>query len=87
MLELADAKTAATKAPRKFKAKGGGISAPAKLAEAIAEVRELEEDGPPVRLIFPCPKALAAQIDEEWRKRKLMSRSATIRVLLAEALK
>lgn len=55
--------------------------------EAVAaEVRALEEDGPVIRLIFPAPKKMAKAIDEEWHRRKLKSRSETIRVLLREAL-
>lgn len=33
------------------------------------------------------PRSLAERIDAEWHKRKLKSRSATIRALLEEALK
>ena len=54
------------------------------IAQVTKAVRDLEDT---VRLIFPCPKSMKALIDGEWHKRKLGSRSETIRVLLAEALR
>ena len=38
-------------------------------------------------IILMLPRSLADRIDAEWHKRKLGSRSETIRVLLAEALR
>ena len=40
----------------------------------------------PERLTIPCDEKLVERIDREWHKRRLPSRSATIRALLAEAL-
>lgn len=52
---------------------------------------ELDEDPPkadtPVRLIFPCSREMADKIETQRYLRKLKSTSATIRVLLEEALK
>lgn len=41
----------------------------------------------PERLIFPAPPGLVQRLDDEWHRRRLKSRSETIRVLLEEALK
>ncbi len=38
------------------------------------------------RIITPMDEALVEQLDREWHKRRLPSRSETIRVLLKEAM-
>ncbi len=39
-----------------------------------------------VRIIIPMAKKLVEKIDREWHRRRLPSRSATIRKLIEEAL-
>jgi len=41
----------------------------------------------PTRLIFEASEEFVSKLDAEWHRRKLKSRSETIRVLLGEALK
>lgn len=61
--------------------------AAAKSAGSTAQEQGGEASGEEiVRLIFPCPKSMAARIEAERFRRKLGSKSATIRVLLTEAL-
>ncbi len=45
---------------------------------------EAKPDKP--RIITPMDEALIDQLDREWHKRRLSSRSETIRVLLREAM-
>lgn len=43
-------------------------------------------DVKPVKILVPMPPSLLEQIDRIWHERALMSRSATIRALLEEAI-
>lgn len=47
----------------------------------------MSEDKHNARIIVPMPSTLLERIDKVWHERALMSRSATIRALLEEALK
>lgn len=58
-----------------------GIPAPEASSGAIARGE------PVVRLIFPCPVAMAERIEDQRHKRRIKTTSATIRALLEEALK
>ena len=74
---------------RSFDDKAAAYAYKAELIRTSPDLLNIQETASldTVRLIFPCPKLLADRITAEWHRRKLASKSETIRELLGEALK
>ena len=56
------------------------------VVHAEPDAPAVDAGGGIVRLIFPVSRVFVGRLDEEWHRRKLASRSETIRVLLEEVL-
>ena len=76
--------------PEKPKKDGAGLAAVSRAAQAEvspAVERTFQSASVPARVIFETDAGLVERLDAEWHRRKLKSRSETIRVLLGEALR
>lgn len=85
-MQIADAKAAAAKKPKRDKSRKGGEGRTGSKKASAPPPAGISDEAD-IRLIFPCPPALSARITAYWHGNGFNSKSAAIRALLERGLK